>query len=176
VFDEILTGFYRTGTSFYFTPLGFSPDIVLVGKAMGNGFPVSGVVLNRDYKITQAMLPGSTYAGNPLACTAIAATLEELSYLSPPEKVASIERIIYETLAPLKEMGLQLRGRGAMWIIELPPETDMQRIALRLYRRGILMSFAGRILRLLPALTILPERLTKACEIVREELTTSYAA
>lgn len=176
VFDEILTGFYRTGTPFYFTSLGFCPDIILVGKAMGNGFPVSGVVINKDYKITPEMLPGSTYAGNPLACSAIAATLEELSHLRPLEKVASIEKTICQALAPLKELGLELRGRGAMWIIELPPETDMQRIALKLYRRGILMSFTGRILRLLPALTILPERLMKACDIVREELTKAHAA
>ena len=176
VFDEILTGFYRTGTPFYFTSLGFSPDIILVGKAMGNGFPVAGVVLNNEYGISPEMLPGSTYAGNPLACTAIAATLEELSRVCPIERVAGIERIIWQALSPLREWGLHVRGRGAMWIIDLPPRFDMHLVAERLYKRGVLMSYTGRILRLLPAVTILPAHLAQACDIVREELTTTDAA
>lgn len=174
VFDEILTGFYRTGPSFYFTSLGFCPDLLLVGKAMGNGFPVSGVVINKAHEIKPDMLPGSTFAGNPLACAAIAATLAELSRAQPIEKVAEIERIIWPALSPLIELGFEVRGRGAMWIIELPPRFDIQRIALRLYRRGVLMSHAGQILRLLPALTILPIHLAEACDIVREELTTAH--
>jgi acetylornithine/succinyldiaminopimelate/putrescine aminotransferase len=176
VFDEILTGFYRTGTSFYFKSLGFCPDIFLVGKAMGNGFPVSGIIIKNEHKICPEMLPGSTYAGNPLACTAIAATLGELSLLRPIEKVAEIETIIWNALSPLRERGLQVRGRGAMWIIELPPRFDIQGIALSLYKRGVLMSYTGCILRFLPALTILPTHLAEACDIVREELTAAHGA
>src|SRR5581483_5407195 len=67
VADEIFTGFYRTGSAFLHQEFGIVPDIVLIGKAMGNGFPVSGVVLDRRYRIEGSMLPGSTFAGNPLA-------------------------------------------------------------------------------------------------------------
>lgn len=176
VFDEILTGFYRTGQPFTLTSLGFFPDLILVGKAMGNGFPVSGVVINNDHKIRPEMLPGSTYAGNPLACAAIAATLAELRRIEPLEKVTAIEQIILNTLTPVTDYGFKLRGRGAMWIVEVPPQINIQDVALKLYKRGVLMSYTGRILRLLPAVTILPDNLAAACNIVREELIAAHVS
>jgi 4-aminobutyrate aminotransferase-like enzyme len=175
-FDEILTGFYRMGTPFYFSPLDFTPDIVLVGKAMGNGFPVSGVVARKDIPVAKEALPGSTYSGNPLACAAIVATLDELAKLRPADKVAVIEETIWKALAPIRELGLHPRGRGAMWIVELPPPADPQTIALKLYERGVFVSYTGRILRMLPAVTIVPGRLSAACAIVQEELTRVHVA
>lgn len=175
VFDEILTGFYRTGLPFYFSSLDFVPDLILIGKAIGNGFPVSGVVANKDYPVSKRMLPGSTYAGNPMACAAVAATLEELYKADPLGRVADIEETIREAVAPLTEGGLQPRGRGAMWIVEAPEGVDVEQIALRLYERGVFVSHVGRILRLLPALTILREHLTEACLIVNEELSAIHA-
>lgn len=176
VFDEILTGFHRTGTAFYFSRLGFTPDLLLLGKSLGNGFPVSAVAVNRDHSVSAKMLPGSTYAGNPLAAAAVVATLEELARAAPLEKVQAIERTIADAILPLAERGLCPRGRGAMWIIEFPPGFDAQNIALKLYTRGIFASYAGRILRLLPALTIQPAHLTVACDIVRQVLGEAYAA
>jgi acetylornithine/succinyldiaminopimelate/putrescine aminotransferase len=175
-FDEILTGFYRTGTPFYFSRLGFTPHVLLLGKGIGNGFPVSGVAVDRRYSVLPQMLPGSTYAGNPLAAAAVVATLGELDQASPLEKVRVIERTIADAILPLGKLGLPARGRGAMWIIELPPGSDAQRVALKLYARGIFASYAGRILRLLPALTIGPERLSAACSIVQQVLGEAYAA
>ncbi|MGB9370042.1 MAG: aminotransferase class III-fold pyridoxal phosphate-dependent enzyme [Xanthobacteraceae bacterium] len=175
-FDEILTGFYRTGTPFYFSRLGFTPHLLLLGKGIGNGFPVSSVAVDRRYSVLPQMLPGSTYAGNPLAAAAVVATLGELDQASPLEKVRVIERTITEAILPLARLGLAARGCGAMWIIELPPESDAQSIALKLYTRGIFASYAGRILRLLPALTIAPQRLSDACGVVQQVLGEVYAA
>jgi acetylornithine/LysW-gamma-L-lysine aminotransferase len=174
-FDEILTGFYRTGTTFYFSRLGFSPHLLLLGKAMGNGFPISGVAVDRNYTVSPQMLPGSTYAGNPLAAAAVVATLDELDRVGPLEKVGAIQCTIAEAILPLTQLGLPARGRGAMWIIELPPGSDVQSIALKLYGRGIFASYAGQFLRLLPALTILPQRLSAACSIVQQVLREAYA-
>lgn len=176
VFDEILTGFYRTGRRFYFEFAGIVPDLVLVGKAMGNGFPVSGVVLSAEHRITPQMLPGSTYAANPLACSAIVGTLQELETIRPAEKVAAIEKVILESLSGIRDLGFQLRGRGAMWIIEVPAGVNAEAAALRLYRCGVFLSFTGRILRLLPAVTIDLDRLAEACKIVQEQLSVGYAS
>jgi acetylornithine/LysW-gamma-L-lysine aminotransferase len=175
VFDEILTGFYRTGTAFYFSRLGFCPHLLLLGKALGNGFPVSAVAVDRNYPVSPKMLPGSTYAGNPLAAAAVVATLEELDRSGPRERVQAIESTIADAILPLTRLGLVPRGRGAMWIIELPPSYDAQRIALKLYARGIFASYAGQILRLLPPLTILPEHLSVACQTVQQVLGEAYA-
>jgi acetylornithine/succinyldiaminopimelate/putrescine aminotransferase len=176
VFDEILTGFYRTGSAFYFSRLPFSPDVLLVGKAIGNGFPVSAVVAKREYSVAPKMLPGSTYAGNPLAAAAIVATLAEIDRVPVAEKVAAIEHTIVEAFAPLSRLGMMPRGRGALWIVELPPEVDAQRVALSLYEHGVFASYTGRILRILPAATIVPDHLSTACRIAREVLEKAYEA
>jgi len=170
VFDEILTGFYRTGSPFLFSELAEVPDIVLIGKAMGNGFPVSGVVVRRDIAITTAMLPGSTFAGNPLAAAAVAATLKQMRLLDLPAMVSAIERIIIETLSDLQGHGITLRGKGAMWIMELPESMDVQTIIANLYNTGVFVSFAGRFIRILPAATIRPENLLEGCRMIRQEL------
>jgi len=170
VFDEILTGFYRTGSPFWFSRLEFIPDVILIGKGMGNGFPVSAVVARRDLRVTAKMLPGSTYADNPLAAAAVVATLDELSQTDIAGRVAAIERAVAGALAPLVRNGLKLRGSGAMWIIELPQQSDAQGVAVELYNRGIFVSYAGRALRLLPASTMTPAHLSAACEIILQTL------
>jgi acetylornithine/succinyldiaminopimelate/putrescine aminotransferase len=167
VFDEILTGFFRTGTLFFFSELGFVPDVVLIGKALGSGFPVAGVVAPRCHPPTAAMLPGSTFAGNPLACAALVATLEELGRRDLPALVAAIEQAIVTILGPLRGGGA-LRGKGALWVLELPAATDTLALVKRIYRQGVCVGYTGRQLRILPAATIAPDRLAQACVIVRD--------
>jgi acetylornithine/succinyldiaminopimelate/putrescine aminotransferase len=170
VFDEILTGFYRTGTAFFFSPLGFVPDLVLIGKALGSGFPVSGVIADRKYPVRPAMLPGSTYAGNPLAASAVLATLKVLRALDLPAKVAVIERIVQDSLGPVEESGVELRGKGALWVLEFPPGPDVESAVVSIYQRGVCVGYTGRQLRILPAATIETGNLEEACTVVREEL------
>jgi acetylornithine/succinyldiaminopimelate/putrescine aminotransferase len=170
VFDEILTGFYRTGEAFVFTELGFTPDIILVGKAMGNGFPVSGVVVNRKYAIQKKMLPGSTFAENPLASAAVAATLQQMRALNLFKRVAELEDTIIDCFSCLREIGFTLRGKGALWIIELSAEMTIEEIAINIYRRGVFVSYVGHLIRILPAATIEISNLEKACYVIRDEL------
>jgi acetylornithine/LysW-gamma-L-lysine aminotransferase len=170
IFDELLTGFYRTGPAFFFAELEFVPDVVLIGKSMGNGFPVSGVMVNRRYPVSHAMLPGSTYSGNPLAAAAVRATLRQMRSLDLPDRVKSIEKVILESFGSVGERGVALRGRGALWILELPDDIDVERTVVEIYQRGVAVGFAGRILRLLPAATIDLQRLGRACSIIAEEL------
>jgi acetylornithine/succinyldiaminopimelate/putrescine aminotransferase len=170
IFDELLTGFYRTGPAFFFADLDFVPDVILIGKSLGNGFPVSGVVVDRRDAISPVMLPGSTYSGNPLAAAAVRATLRELRGLDLLDRVKSIEKVILERLGPLCERGIVLRGRGALWILELPEDIDVEGTVVAIYERGVAIGFTGRILRLLPAATIDLSRLGHACSIIAEEL------
>jgi len=174
VFDEILTGFYRTGSAFFFSDLGFVPDIVLIGKSIGNGFPVSGVVVDKRYPIRKEMLPGSTYSGNPLAASAVAATVGQFRSLDLPGRVAGIENAIARGLGPLRELGISLRGKGALWILEMPPGWDVEGFVINLFRRGVAVGFAGKYIRILPAATIEPGRLSEACSIICEELARAY--
>jgi len=170
VFDEILTGFYRTGTPFRFSEMGFVPDIVLIGKAMGNGFPVSGVIVDRRYRVRQEMLPGSTYAGNPLAATVVVATLRHMRSMDLPGMVAGIERTILHGLGGSPEVGITPRGRGALWILELPAGLDVEALVVKIFRAGVCVGFAGRQIRLLPAATIERDNLTRACAVIADEV------
>jgi acetylornithine/succinyldiaminopimelate/putrescine aminotransferase len=170
VFDEILTGLYRTGTAFFFSELGFVPDIVLIGKGLGNGFPVSAVVVQKTCPIVKAMLPGSTFAGNALASAAVTATLSQIQSLDMPGRVAAIETTITKCLRPLNEIGMTPRGRGAVWIVELPPDADVEATIANIYQRGVSVGYAGRRIRILPAATIDLNNLATGCRVLVEEI------
>jgi acetylornithine/succinyldiaminopimelate/putrescine aminotransferase len=170
VIDEILTGFYRTGPAFCFVDIGLEPDIVLIGKTLGNGFPVSAVMASRRHPVRPAMLPGSTYAGNALACTAVIATLDRLREIDVVDAVARIGQTIERHLVPLSGADVRVRGRGALWMIELPGADTASQAATAIFEAGVCVGIAGRYLRLLPAATIEPGHLEQACAMVAREV------
>ena len=145
-----------------------TPDIVLIGKAMGNGFPVSGVVVDRTIDITSEMLPGSTFSGNPLAAAAVAATLSQMQNLPLRSTVARIGDAIATTLGPLRDAGVAVRGRGAMWVLEFPAGVNVGDVAERVLDAGVVASVVGSYIRLLPAATIPMDHLVQACTAIRD--------
>jgi len=166
VVDEIFTGFHRTGPVFLHQDLGVTPDILLIGKAMGNGFPVSGVVLDRRYALAGRMLPGSTFAGNPLAASAVIATLAAMQSQDLPGMVRAVERTIVASLSELAASGVALRGRGALWVVELPASIPVGAVMARILREGVVVSTTANFIRLLPPATIRLAHLTRACEVI----------
>jgi 4-aminobutyrate aminotransferase-like enzyme len=170
VFDEILTGFHRTGPPFFFSELGFVPDVILIGKALGNGFPVSGVVADRRHPVRPDMLPGSTFAGNPLAAAAVAATLHRMESLDLPRRVAAIGACVAKVTEPLRAAGVVVRGRGALWVIEVPAVDDLIGVVVAAHARGVSVGHTGRLLRILPPATIEPAHLETACTVLVEEV------
>jgi acetylornithine/succinyldiaminopimelate/putrescine aminotransferase len=163
VFDEILTGLHRTGARFYFELLQRTPDVVLFAKSLGNGFPVSSIAVADRIRIVPACLPGSTFSGNPLALSAVEATLTVMSAIPMAQLVANIERIVQSTLEPLRREGVTVRGRGAFWCLEFDQRERMQRVHAAIAEAGILATGADRFIRLLPAATIEPRTLEDAC-------------
>jgi acetylornithine/succinyldiaminopimelate/putrescine aminotransferase len=170
IFDEILTGFYRTGAAFRFEELGITPDVVLIGKAMGNGFPVSAVVADRRITVRPQMLPGSTFAGNPLAGAAVSATLTHLRALDVASRVAAIEQTVVRSLGWLRDTEVALRGKGALWVIELPASVDVEAVVVAIYSAGVCVGITGRQIRVIPAATIEPANLERGCAVTAEEI------
>lgn len=166
VFDEILTGLYRTGTCFYSERLARQPDILLFAKCMANGFPVASIALREPLAVRPDTLPGSTFSGNPLAAAAVCATLSEMKTLRMTERVAAIETVVREKLGGLAEHGVTLRGRGALWVLEASPRLRMRDVLATIVERGVLVSGHGDCIRLLPAATIEADELARACDIV----------
>jgi len=169
VFDEILTGCHRTGPRFMFEALGIKPDLVLVGKALGNGFPISAVMAQPAIRCDRRMLPGSTFAGNPLAASIAVAVIARLRAQTPDAQVQFIETTVTRALSD--SPNATLRGRGALWILELASEEAARTTAQTVYRGGALVGQAGPYLRLLPPLTITRPHLEDACQLIAGALT-----
>jgi 4-aminobutyrate aminotransferase-like enzyme len=169
VYDEVLTGFHRTGPKFCFLQHQLQPDIVVFGKACGNGFPVGGVAVRDGIAVSPRMLLGSTFSNNALAAAAVGATLASLQALDAEALVRAIERTVRQNLAPaLAGSGVSLSGAGAMWFLTFPSAEQAAACARGLLQAGVCIGFHNRQLRLLPPLTIRPENLLAACQKIAE--------
>jgi acetylornithine/succinyldiaminopimelate/putrescine aminotransferase len=162
VFDETLTGLYRCGARSYADAMGVVPDVMVLGKGLANGFPAAAVSLKAGFAWDRERVrPGSTYWNHPLACAAVAATLEALARTDAAAKVSAIERTVTAALGHLK-----LRGRGAMWCLESPRADRQQAFADAIRRAGVVVSYYERYIRLLPPLTIDAGSLERACRAI----------
>jgi len=171
--DEVQTGLGRTGHPFHFQALGWAPDLVSVGKALGSGVPVgAALVAERVANTISTGDHGSTYGGNLLATRAAAFFLEELMDRGLMDHVRSVgdhlERQL-RTLALKHPVIVEVRGAGLMRGIELridaTPFIDLAR------ERGLLVNRTNeKVVRLLPPLTISVDDLDQGITILDEVL------
>ncbi len=184
--DEMITGFGRTGELFGCDHDGVVPDIAVVGKGMGGGYPVSGIVSSEEIMaarpFSEPSASSSSYGGFPAACAAVSATLR---VIVEERLVARSKALGAELLDRLK--GLQgearlvgdVRGRGLMIGLELveDPVTRapvsrevVRRVFLALLERGLIVMVGGNCLRLYPPLTIERETAHRAADILERVL------
>lgn len=181
IIDEIQSGFGRTGQRFAFSRLGIEPDLLLLGKSIAGGVPLGAVV---GRKALMDTLPkgglGGTYSGNPLACAAGLATLDEMSDANLASwgeqySVALLTRYEQWQAQKLSPYLGRLTGVGAMRGIELltpegkPATAQMAQLLASARARGLLLMPSGKarhIIRLLAPLTIEPEVLNEGLDIL----------
>ncbi len=159
IFDEVQTGMGRTGKLFGYQKYDIEPDIFTLAKALGGGIPI-GAVCAKDY-VAQAFSPGehgSTFGGNPLACTAGLAVLKILKEEKLAENAQKLGDYIKETLMAQASEKLpvisEIRASGLMIAIELsePIAPDVKH---RMFEKKYLIANVGdKILRILPPLII----------------------
>ncbi|HEV3005918.1 MAG TPA: aminotransferase class III-fold pyridoxal phosphate-dependent enzyme [Pirellulales bacterium] len=121
IFDEVQANFGRTGGLFAFTEYSVEPDIVVVGKALGNGVPVSAAVGRGDLFANMHYGEGSdTWSANPLASAAVLATLDEYEMGGVIEHARKLSQVIEAGLVRLTELDAvaHVRGEGVVWGIE----------------------------------------------------------
>lgn len=132
IFDEVVTGFGRTGTTFAFEHAGVVPDIVVVGKALTGGYiPGSGVIIRREYKeiVDQYHLHGHTHSGYPLMCRAALTLIDLLERDSLAARAQRLGGYLGERLAALKRAHPSIgdvRGLGLLWGVEIVRQGTME--------------------------------------------------
>ena len=169
IFDEIQSGFGRTGKMWAGEHWKTVPDIMCLAKGIAGGVPI-GLTLCKP-EIVEAMRVGehsSTFGGNPLACAAGSATIEALTEDKLVENAAALGNYFKEGLLILKDkhkIVREVRGIGMMLAVEL--RFDVKNVLLDGIRNGLLMLYSGKnILRLLPPLVMEKRTVSTALEII----------
>lgn len=175
--DSVQCGYGRSGKFFSHDFAGVQADIYSVAKGMGNGFPVAGILIAPHLKPWHGML-GTTFGGNPLACAAALAVLEVIEKEGLMENAAEVGKYLADELSDFK--GIQeIRGRGLMIGIDLPPDMATLRNQLLTTQRVFTGEAKPQVIRLLPSLALTrkeAETFLKKFTFVYQDLHTSILA
>jgi len=169
IFDEVQTGFGRTGKLFACEHSGVVPDILCLAKSVAGGLPLGVTVAKED--VIGALRLGehsSTFGGNPLICAAASAVIDVVVGENLPERAAELGRHFMRKLEETHErckIVREVRGKGLMIGVEC--RFDIYNVLVGTQKRGVIILDAGRnILRFLPPLVITQEQLDKAASVV----------
>lgn len=174
ILDEIQCGMGRTGTFFAYEQFGVKPDIVTLAKGLAGGVPI-GAFIASD-KVAAAFAPGdhgSTFGGNPLACAAALAVLDEMEKPAFLSHVAKVGAYFQDQLGALREkyprLITEVRGRGLMLGAQLArPGRDVVNDCLA--RGAIINCTAGDVLRFVPPLIVTEEQVDEMIAILDKVL------
>jgi len=169
IFDEVQTGFGRTGKFFAFEHWNVVPDILCLAKSVAGGLPLGMTIAKED--VMSSLKVGehsTTFGGNPLVCAAACAAIDVLVEEKLPERAATLGRYFKEKLEDLQarhRVVREVRGLGLMIGMEF--RFDVLNIILKSMERGVLVLDAGRnILRFLPPLVIKREHINRVITVL----------
>ena len=171
VFDEIQTGFGRTGTLFAFEKNGIVPDVILLGKALGGGMPLGAFVSSRENMnaFTENPVLGhiTTFGGHPVCCAAGLAALDYLIEQNLIEEVDAKANLFKALLVhPLIK---EVRNEGLLMAIEFASFEQNKQLIDVCIDNGVFTDwflFASHCMRLAPPLVITEEEIRKACATI----------
>ncbi len=183
VFDEMQSGFARTGKRFGYEHYDVKPDLICCGKGMGSGIPVSGVLGSTEIMdLPDVGSMSSTHSANPLACSAGLATLEEIENKNLVSETARKGLLMQERLNDIKsrfpDYIMAVLGKGLIaalifrnpWTNE-PDSLLPTKLSEKCMQKGLLVVHTGReSIKIGPPLTITDEALLEGIDVIEESL------
>ncbi|ERJ60974.1 aspartate aminotransferase family protein [Sphingobacterium paucimobilis] len=175
IFDEIQTGFGRTGSLFAFEHFGIIPDILMLAKGIGGGMPLGAFVASKEImdviKSNPMLGHITTFGGHPVSCAAALASLETILEEKLIDGVAEKAALFREKLnhPQVKE----IRGLGLMMCLQIDNFDQVYNISKYCAENGVMIDWylhCETALRIAPPLTISTEEICEACAIIRQAL------
>jgi adenosylmethionine-8-amino-7-oxononanoate aminotransferase len=180
IFDEIFTGFGRTGNLFAFQAAGVVPDILTLSKALTGGtLPLAATIARKKVfeafwsdDPAKALMHGPTFMANPLACAAANASLDLFEREPRLDQVAAISRALAMGLEPCRKLpGVRdVRVTGAIGVVELERIGNLNDLRQRFIEKGVFVRPFGTVVYLTPAFTIAVDELAALTGAVRAVL------
>jgi len=169
IFDEVQTGFGRTGRMWAFEHWKVSPDVMCIAKAMGGGFPIGATIAKAE--VMNSLKVGehsSTFGGNPLACAAASATIDVILEENLPERARRLGGYFKGLLEEMVgEFRILREARGLGLMLGLESRIFIYEILMKALDEGLLLLYSGRnVIRFLPPLVIEKSHLEMAANIL----------
>ena len=175
ILDEIQPGFGRTGKMFGFENYGVSPDIVVMGKALGGGLPIGAFSasssLMKKLELNPKLGHITTFGGNPVIAASALATLKEIDDSEIINKIADKEKLFREHLVNPKIKKIQ--GKGLMLAPIFKNDKIPNYLVHQCLKKGLLLFWLlweKNAVRISPPLTILEEEIIQGCKIISDTL------
>lgn len=182
IMDEVQANFGRTGCMYAFEKYGVEPDLVCLGKGLGNGVPVAAVIGRGDVMASLSYGEASdTWSANPLASAAVLATLDEFESTDVLEQTAKLSELFFAGLEKLKATGIisKVRGEGMVFGIECPAIGDLSsnevaNLVVETCYLGeekgdgihLLGPLSGNVIRIAPPMTMTIEEATDSIDLL----------
>lgn len=190
IFDEVQTGFGRTGNWFAAQTFDVTPDIMAIAKGIAAGLPLSATVASKELMDQWPLgAHGTTFGGNPIACSAALASLEVMKEEQLLENARTVGQYAMEQLQEMQERQhviKDIRGVGLMIGIELrDPETGkadgdvVMKVLDKCLEKGVLFYLCGNVgevIRMIPPLTVTKEQIDDGLQVLEEALQELYGS